>query len=610
MQQVTHKWQKGRRLLLPFLLLWYITHSAYAQKVNWNKMNICPWRGQKIRAELSQFLGKQLPYAVWIFVIPDPLGGKLTYMPQLRGAIKDILTTKRVHEKFVFIIDDRKRIPHSYKDSLLPFLLGKYYSYIRDQIAGLIWDTTRYLIRKYTLNIGEGLVFAILLYGDQVLFCNEVKWHLLTDIARSLGSNEFIFEPQGAALIPCNDSITDLCTYYNPNLITNKKALFSNYDPSCLQWFDLTNGTWGQGKCIDDAEALRLFCKFFAPSPQHCLSALKYFKVMRDVGRGSIVFGSFAIDSNQNIWAGGSAELFVPVELVKETHTGTDLPGYKKPAHTYTSYVFSLVTVFDSMMHVKRMIPVTADEKTWNSVWYGEAFVDPGTAGIIHDSLYITYWTHDIWFYPSLSPRRLIGTLNIRRVSKFCGFKLDADTFDACIPLGGPQNKTLSKQLVASYSSPMFVKFNNRILFSPGTGEKIYDVFTGKTIIQLSGPSYIKPFTRERVSTYLTDNNIRVNFVIYSLSSDSSYLYVLYKYKVSGEDTVIQERYSRKFIEVFDTSFNRVAIIPLDAYQAVLGKCGVKYGLMYHGGNLVAVCYEDEKDVYVIKRWLISKTRK
>ncbi len=600
--------QVGRRYtLLPYFLI-VVTNVLFAQKIDWQKMNVCPWDGKEIRSELEEYLGDELPYAVWVFVVPDPIGGKLTYMPQLRGTIKDILSTRRVHEKFVFIIDNRKRIPRRYADSVLPFLLGRYYDLISDQVAGIIWDTTGYLIKKYTLNIEEGLVFAILMYGNEVLFCNEVKWRFLTNLAESLGSNAFDVRLEKEVQIPCNDSITDLCTYYNPNLVVDNKALFYNYDPSCLQWFDLKTGKWKKGRCIDDIEAVRLFCKFFAPSSEHCLSALKYFKVMRDVGRGSIVLGSFDIDSGGNIWAGGSAELFIPVELVKETMQGTDLGGYKKPEHSYTSYVFSLVMVFDSSLNIKRMIPVTADEKTWGSVWYAEAFVDPGTAGIIDDSLYITYWAQDIWFYSRLSPRRLIGTLRIGKVSKFCGFKINQDTFKNCIPLGNPMSKQLSKQLVALYSAPMFARFQNKLLFTPGIGKEIYDVYSGKALVKLAGPSYIEPFPKDRISTLLTDDKVQVNFVIYSLASDSNYLYVLYKYKEKNMSTD-SNGYGEKFIEVFDSAFNRVAIFPVKAYEQTLGVCGIKYGLLYPGGRLTAVCYDPKKDTYLLKQWRLMKIR-
>jgi len=372
----------------------------------------------------------------------------------------------------------------------------------------------------------------------------------------------------------------------------------------------LKTGKWGRGRCIDDIEAVRLFCKFFAQSSEHCLSALKYFKVMRDVGRGSIVLGSFDVDSEGNIWAGGSAELFIPVELVKETMQGTDLEGYKKPEHAYTSYVFSLVMVFDSLLNIKRMIPVTADEKTWGSVWYAEAFVDPGTAGIIDDSLYITYWAQDIWFYGRLSPRRLIGTLNIGKVSKFCGFTIDQDTFKNCISLGGKMSKQLSKQLVALYSAPMFARFKDKLLFTPGIGKEIYDVYSGEVLVELSGPSYIEPFPKDRISTLLTDDKVQVNFVIYSLASDSNYLYVLYKYKEKNMDSDSNSNgYGEKFIEVFDSAFNRVAIFPVKAYEQTIGSCGIKYSLLYPGGSLIAVCYDPKEDAYLLKQWKLVKTK-
>ncbi|NPA34719.1 MAG: hypothetical protein GXO48_07325 [Chlorobi bacterium] len=558
----------------------------------------CGISGQELRT-LFKEAGVQLPYATWIVAIPDPLA-LFTYRSQARAFVYEFLQSPRVHEKVVFVVGNNLPVPYDKRERWLRDLLGRFYSPIRLFIDTVVWDYGGDIVRRLTHGI-DGMVWAYLIYDNKVIYCNEIKWHRLGGFMRSLGSQLMTINYADSVSIPCNDSVSKFCMFDYPVLKWRSKLLFVGQKPTCLAWFDVEEGFWDTTVCFDERDVVRLFCKFFASSPEECYLVSSNFQYMSLIGRPALFMTSFTMDSSYNIWAGGDFQIVIPQKTGRKTTT--DVKGYKAE-DTYVSVSATVIYQMDTNFNIIRIIPVTADYDIQDNIFAGEPMVDPASALEILDTVLVTYWFQNMWLYSTISLRPLLGKL--KKVYKFCGFPVSQDTFSTCINLGGRLKSKLSKQLRSVFFYPMMTRFNNTVIFTSGVGENLYDVRTGKVVATLSKPFHL-PQVKERLSSFLSDTLACTQFAIRSISSDGKNLYVWFQYGVCNST----RPQLNHFIEVFDTNYNSIGLIPLDAYPS-LRKCIVSYGGNWvgeplEGNQIIMGCYDDKLNRYVLKIWEIGK---
>ncbi len=577
------------------LLLLSIVANVSAQT---NKL-----KGTEIRNAIQEFTQKELPYACWVFVFPEAAGGLDTYVPQIRTAMKQLMMQNRQHEKIVFVVNNRYPIIKQQRSLWIKKILGDYYPVFKNKIEDVIWDNTGVLSGKLLDDMEFGLVFGYLLYGNKLLFSNEIKWHKL-NYPITLNKQPFTIELIDSVVLPCNVD-SSLCTYGAPSLVDGHNVL---YYQGCYKQLNVNTAKIKQEICFDERKALELYCNFFAPNKAFCSEAIRYYSVMKNRGRASLVPGHFEQQKN-TVWNASYVHVFLPYSLLGKQgeKTTTDVQGYSTKRVEYFPFTTDIVFQMDTSFQITRAIPVTVGEHIKHPVWKGEPFLDLTTAFIINDSMLITYWSQSYWFYRKLSPRRIIGKFS--KISPFCGFSLKKDTFDYGVPIGGKLRPELSEKLSTLYGEAKFIKFNGHILFSPGVGSEIYDVYQGDVIAFLKGPGYIDRFKKSKYGwqSYSKKGQVKINFIVNNLSSDGKYLYVEYLFAKKHREKNVEVR---NFIEVFDSSFTSIAIIPLVAFDSIKGaiqKFSPYIDGALHDNKIYLPEYNEKIDRYVLKIWEIKK---